>query len=129
MTQTIENPTPFQKWYMDNYPNPLECGHAIEAEKVWQAALSQQPVGEWQPIETAPKDGTDILLRVGTRYFEGRWESIDDYPCWVSTHEDDHPVCWTDGVCWSINESEEPSEQPTHWQPLLLARFTVLGGK
>lgn len=72
----------------------------------------------WQPIETAPKDGSCFLLwrpypgRASLLQFSvGRWCS-DKYakkprPYWSSQDEAIH------GKRWAIDY------QPTHWMPLL----------
>ena len=74
----------------------------------------------WQPIETAPRDGTAILLyepfdprwsrmKPGNRPMDvlciglGRWHSPD--------YEPDH---WGDG----FEPWEKLMESPTHWMPL-----------
>lgn len=31
-------------------------------------------MSEWQPIETAPKDGTEILLCFGSNVMSGQWD-------------------------------------------------------
>ncbi len=64
---------------------------------------------EWQPIETAPKDGTRILVaRIG------RNESGKDLGIWwaCTGHWSDHYKNWNDGI--------EPCGLcgPTHWMPL-----------
>jgi hypothetical protein len=59
-------------------------------------------MSEWQPIETAPKDGTELLLYgpfvpTGGTYMDiGRWTDYAD-------------GFWD----WSADDS-----QPTHWMPL-----------
>lgn len=53
---------------------------------------------EWQPIETAPKDGTFVLAyRPCDPYFE--------------------PMYFNDGI-WHWFDGDSPSFQPTHWMPL-----------
>jgi hypothetical protein len=54
----------------------------------------------WQPIETAPKDGTAILLASKKRMADGFWKDQTEYgnPCWV----------------WPFIHVE-----PTHWMPLM----------
>lgn len=72
-------------------------------------------MSEWKPIETAPKDRSEILLFW--------WETIsaDEPPmatCGVcawqntATYPDVH-------MCWTWADTCEPIEyEPTHWQPL-----------
>lgn len=56
----------------------------------------------WQPIETAPKDGTRILLRGGGNVFVAGYELILDV-----------------GYCWCIvNDAWIAEEDATHWMPL-----------
>lgn len=67
---------------------------------------------EWQPISTAPKDGTEILAWTDTR--EGD-QNLLDYVNGVC--EGEHLSCvqiiyWADG--WKRLKIGEP----THWQPL-----------
>lgn len=63
---------------------------------------------EWQPIESAPKDGTEVLIyhkhttdshysAVAASWFEGQF--------YASSKED--IIDWSDGI-----------KQSTHWQPL-----------
>jgi hypothetical protein len=32
-----------------------------------------------------------------------------------ANEEQEPPQCWTDGVCWDVNEDGKPSVKPTHW--------------
>lgn len=69
---------------------------------------------QWQPIETAPMDGTYILLNFNDKACIGGayvWLSNDgfngetiDYPAW--TTDDDLIIV------------EDPYSWPTHWMPL-----------
>lgn len=89
--------------------------------------ISKEPeltisVAKMQPIETAPKDGTAILVQTVARAFLiARWEngfqSPEDEPCqcWVEVFEETAPKSWTDGVCWARNEDDEPSDPPVSW--------------
>lgn len=68
---------------------------------------AQEKMMEWQPIETAPKDGTPILVcRVGYQaqqvaavYWD--WTFSRRYPWQFLTIADGHAKGW-----------------PTHWMPL-----------
>ena len=72
-------------------------------------------VPAWQPIETAPKDGTPILVSFGSM---GIWRVF-----WSEPE-------WTDAYCiWCVDDnkhgpyvlrgfSDEGDRAPTHWMPL-----------
>jgi len=79
------------------------------------AAPALPPVGEkkdaWQPMATAPRDGTNILLRWGSdgvsqgKYIPGLphpWQFIDT----------------NDGITWLINHAVDTIYGPTNWQPM-----------
>lgn len=75
----------------------------------------------WQTIDSAPRDGTEIILRKGSRVTAGAWiewsehqshyhgttgeylgqDEIDSGGNWQS---------WDGGFC--------DDDEPTHWQPL-----------
>lgn len=61
---------------------------------------------EWQPIETAPKDGTHILGYADTV------EEMAVINCLPTWHDDE----------WSLSVSCKPASdnyfRPTHWMPL-----------
>lgn len=73
-------------------------------------------MSDWQPIDTAPKDGTVILLAGGT------WgdDELADAPRvmaarWYKTNRGNY--------CWNACEAEAgysifPYKNPTHWMPL-----------
>jgi hypothetical protein len=64
---------------------------------------------EWRPIETAPKDGTAILIWPTKREFNQRNDNLISYV-----------VRWNDREQgWIEAEGEEyDSFSPTHWMPL-----------
>ena len=87
---------------------------ARELREAAIAAIQSQPdvvVGGWQPIETAPKDGTRVLL-----YLAAPWSRVELarwYQPWGNWQTDgDEPDPFRDEYC-GIG-----SQLPTHWQPL-----------
>jgi len=66
---------------------------------------------QWQPIETAPKDGTNILLLIDEWAIEGYWRLSkwpSGSPRWDVIGLPSHGC----GCC------SEPDPEPTHWMPL-----------
>ena len=61
---------------------------------------------EWQPIETAPKDGDQVLLRVAAR-FHKRTAHFAAQGYWACDH-------------WVIFNADEAVQrvEPNHWMPL-----------
>ena len=107
---------------MKNIHPPLrrsECERLIRAalESALRLALAAR---EWQPIETAPKDGRSMLL--GYPNGAGKWRTVRGQ--WFSdaeiaeTWEEDGDEGWYETSvecedlpnCWAI--------EPTHWMPL-----------
>jgi predicted RNase H-like HicB family nuclease len=68
--------------------------------------------GKWLPIESAPRDGTDVICYWPNFEIDGR-DTGDrvDVACWCSPD-----VCFTEH--WSINGRWTPGDDPTHWMPL-----------
>lgn len=69
----------------------------------------------WRPIETAPKDGTDILL-AEIQKVDGKWHYGEiDVGCWMREpmSRDEYG---RDYWFWASNYGRV--EEPTHWQPL-----------
>jgi hypothetical protein len=61
---------------------------------------------EWQPIETAPKDGTRLLVWANNLWREpaiAYWSRSGPL----------NPPCWVGGHCHVGH-----IDQPTHWMPL-----------
>lgn len=79
----------------------------------------------WQPIETAPKDGTRILLwtttdgdaelaeYISTINGQAAQISIAQIGSWDSGNPDPDPM-WTRSACWEI----DIIGNPTHWMPI-----------
>lgn len=80
---------------------------------------------DWQPIEMAPKDGSDIQAKIPGHGSDniiawiGGLVNSNGRPCggWAFTTDQEPPDSWTDGICWEVNEDGVPSVQPTDWKP------------
>lgn len=77
----------------------------------------------WQPIETAPKDGTVILLSDGKIAWPGGWNpSVHGHPYpWVFMEDlKDHQPhgCCDNEEDSRINVNAWRDDGPTHWMPL-----------
>lgn len=103
----------FEAWAKRKYgPNAAlftNTDRTNVAWEVWQAARAQAPDERtlWQPIETAPRDGREVILRRGSRVGAAQWVRWSD--------EDGKYEGWTvglDGDLWGDDKA------PTHWMPL-----------
>lgn len=64
---------------------------------------------KWQPIETAPKDGSCILVYLGGDVFQARWSYyMNKNGYWDMPFANLHGC----GCC------SEETDQPTKWMPL-----------
>ncbi len=82
--------------------SPSVTMHSAGMECFYAHPIPSAPaVPEWQPIETAPKDGTSVL---------GYWLG-GKHDCAI------HAVKFHKGRWWEPNEDFRLSE-PTHWMPL-----------
>lgn len=84
-------------------------------------------MGEWQPISTAPRDGTEIQAMIPGHGADNviAWQAdafmtTEEETCggWAFTRDQEPPECWTDGICWAVNADEQASVQPTMWKAL-----------
>ncbi len=91
------------------------CRDDLRAVRAVAAAL----IPQWQPIETAPKDGTAILLTNGKDVAEGHWyfeeggttEHRDLDGRYIGQTDSDGYDGWMD---WDGGMQPDP----THWMPL-----------
>lgn len=72
-------------------------------------------MSEWQPIETAPKDGSEILLgrSSNTKVYTAHWE-LEPSWAWKSAEP-----------CWAVYMASDDyystylhADWPSHWMPL-----------
>ena len=72
--------------------------------------------------ERPPMETPVILVMPNGAWFIGRriYVEDDDGSSWAWATdiegESNAPPCWTDGVCWAVNEDGKPSEQPRFWR-------------
>lgn len=86
----------------------------------------KQAVDVWYPMSTAPKDNTEIQVRMPGHGADSVVAWVDDLldragnECggWMFTREQEPPDSWTDGICWEVNEDGEQSVKPTGWKSL-----------
>lgn len=94
---------------MSTTPIAQEVEHEFDRLNAEIASLTAQLAAlEWQPIESAPKDGTSIILYVAWRIVgEARWQGDghDEGWWWAGTDPGDY-------------NADKISSQPTHWMAL-----------
>jgi len=84
--------------------------NVCDADDVRRIMGEESPVSGWQPIETAPRDGTRMLISYSGCVWSGHWR---DQATARGGYERSLPSGFTrDGFC------DCPSPQPDCWQPL-----------
>jgi hypothetical protein len=92
--------------FTDIHPTDMGTYHADEVAELFGRSAAPVPPG-WMPIETAPKDGTAVLL----------WRLYDAgqiTQAYWRRDTSDGTSAWG-GSGWSFGEG---CMQPTHWMPL-----------
>jgi hypothetical protein len=67
---------------------------------------------DWQPIDTVPKDGTNVLLFADGEVTYGRWRGE------VRGEDQEWAEEWVVPPGWWIMNTFLPEKAPTHWIPL-----------
>ena len=80
----------------------------------------------WQPMDTAPRDGTEVLLRVEMRAGIPDGALVGHYMPGGHCIGDDHPPINEGWYFWNGCMFDKASE-PIHWMPLLEAAETKGG--
>ena len=101
--------------------NPGITDEQVEEWRQWSAEFALSKADQiisslqdrWRPIETAPKDGTRVLL---AEPFEGGFEMSVGW--WRSYINDSDDAGWMDGTVQNWAYEENTILQPTHWMPL-----------
>lgn len=81
--------------------------------------MSSQVVAGWMPIETAPKDGTEIMLARGDRVTLGSWMKPDELPRLIYRDGFAPEEEWDEFESyWASSDGGFTEEEPpTHWMP------------
>lgn len=98
----------FEDWAKENW---MYVANRSDALEIWLAATAAESERRaWRPTETAPRDGTEVLVcRV---YEDGKAE-------YAVAHNYDDGNGWRDmGDLGWAGMSHEEDNQPTHWMPL-----------
>jgi len=127
----------FEAWVLTQDSNPLSLARHIgpgyvysDTHAAWRAWQAHAALSGWQPIETAPKDGSTILLgRAASEELDSDAISVPGY--WQEGYEDgvDYMGCdsgFVDSPCQVFSGGRSfgseshcyAPNQPTHWQPL-----------
>lgn len=83
-----------------------ECSRLCDICQDKVAALVTAANEDWMPIESAPKDGTEIILGHANSVWFDQW--IADLEFEVREGE---------GGCWMMCDQWSDPEIPTHWMP------------
>lgn len=83
------------------------------SERAAEKWNTRAPVNEWQPIETAPRDGVPILLHGGNLSGEF-YLNRRNKGCVIGFFADGKQY-W---ICSNTDYYEVEIEHPTHWMPL-----------
>jgi hypothetical protein len=89
------------------HPTQSPDGRTIDKAMVKRLAIQHGLPTGWQPIETAPKDGTRFIA-----WHEGR----SGFFHWQGNDGTNRPVGWRDDFIYVYPEGD--LNGPTHWQPL-----------
>lgn len=87
-------------------PNYFTCAVIAMGTRIRELESASQPGGGWQPIETAPKDGTRIILW---------WGDLSVFGWWLDNTNTRTP--WAGWRAPSL-VTVPYGCKPTHWMPM-----------
>jgi len=93
-------------------------------QAVADAVLQAHEARRWKPIESAPKDGTPIILRRGERVTPGQWVAASEsgeQHFWdlEGRYQGSEIVGRTHDAYWMSDDGGfTADEPPTHWTPI-----------
>lgn len=98
--------------------NLCGCGNVLALAGLPAPSQAEQPTTGWQSIETAPRDGTHILVCFD-QPFDLNWSFAQRPPTvahWFGPA--DAPGLRSGGWYLSVSEMDQGRINPSHWQPL-----------
>ena len=109
--RTIRQLVSTYRGFGSNYSSDAEtAARLIDAEISALQALERVPM-TWQSIDTAPKDGTNVLLYFsGLGWVRGSWDS--------QTHHRKPKPYWTHDCIQYMGVAHARANQPSWWQRL-----------
>lgn len=72
-------------------------------------------MSDWQPIETAPRDGTSVLLHMP--YPSGAGAVIGSFHE-IVTIDNGQETRRSSRWCMAVDIFPRPNDEPTHWMPI-----------
>lgn len=75
--------------------------------------LASMEENEWRTIDSAPKDGTPVLLLIDGHVREGVWDPSEFDPA-TDDVTGNWQLLWAEGNAYGCG----PNNRPTHWRPL-----------
>lgn len=73
---------------------------------------------DWQPIETAPKDGRTLILSDGKSVFPGFWHDPDEFDSAMGAAFETEPGWYHVSEVEDWQKRESGPSTATHWMPL-----------